>query len=129
MSSDPWSIEEYQAMIHRPISITVPDGILRYKVKSRKTKDEHTVELDSYDGNGQCSCQDFVFNLERHLRRGLTGRQAFESGKIEKLRPWQFSPDDALRCFHICEARREFATAIIAGVIKMQREQARKIHA
>ena len=130
MSGDPWSIEEYLALIHRPVSVAVSDGILRYKCKSRKTPGkEYTVELDAYNGNGICSCKDFSVRFEPLLKRGYTGRKAFEEGLIKELRPFQFSPDESLMCFHICEARREFATAIIQGVMKMERERAAKIHA
>ena len=130
MSGDPWSIEEYLALIHRPANIAVSDGILRYTCRSRKdSKKTYIVELDSYGGQGACTCKDFGVRFEPLLKRGLTGRQAFEQGFIKELRPYQFSPDESLMCFHIAESRREFANAIIQGVMKMEQERAAKIHA
>jgi hypothetical protein len=124
MNGDPWSLEDYLALIHRPPSVAVPDGILRYTCQSRKTPGKkYVVELDSYNGNGACSCRDFQFNLEKYLKKGMSGREVFEKEFITELRPFQFSPDEALMCFHICEARREFANAIIQGVMRMEKKR------
>ena len=130
MSGDPWSIEEYQALIHRSPTMAVPDGMLRYTCTSRKDPNKKYVqELDAYNGNGMCSCPDFHFNLEKYLKRGLTGRQAFEQGLIKQLKPYHFRPDDALRCFHLMDARWDLLDSFVNGVIKLERERAAKIHA
>ena len=78
------------------------ENILRYLVDSRKRVGvQHCVELDLYDGNGGCTCEDFTFRLEPILRAGAVPND-FEG--------------DALRCDHIKAARTKLVDDIIANV-------------
>jgi hypothetical protein len=90
------------------------DSALRYHVNSRKkAKVTYLIELDAYNFNGICQCEDFVFNKEKHLRRGITPEQAVMQGlvKIEKDKKGEFKKpiEDALRCVHIIAADRQFS--------------------
>ncbi len=79
------------------------DCPLRYHVWSRRDDEsKHLVQFDSFDFNGECSCPDFRFNLEKYLRQGLTAEQCVAQGFV-KLRPGR-SVHDALRCQHIIDA-------------------------
>lgn len=94
------------------------DNVLRYWVPSRTTPGKkYLVQLDSYGANGECECPDFRMNFEKLLKQGVTPEQAVArklvclKNKRGETRPkW-----DALRCFHIIEARAELAdlTALV----------------
>jgi hypothetical protein len=80
------------------------DNILRYLVDSRtRVGVQHVVELDHYDGNGGCTCEDFSFRLEPMLKKGA-------------VVPPDAKDPDALRCEHIKAARRKLVDDIIAQV-------------
>ena len=79
------------------------DSPLRYWCWSRRDAEaKHLVQFDSYGFNGECSCPDFRFNLEKYLKQGMTGEQVVAQGFV-KLRPGR-SVHDALRCQHIIDA-------------------------
>lgn len=84
------------------------DSILRWKVPSREVPGAvHLTELDSFSFNGECDCDDFQNRFAKLLRRGITPEAAVRD-RLVKLRSWQF-PEDALRCFHLVCAWREFS--------------------
>ena len=95
------------------------DAPLRFHVNSRT--DAHVtyvVELDAYAGNGRCACTDFQIRFEPLLRRGMTPAQAV-AGKFVRLtnkQGEQKDPADALRCWHLIHARRQFTDDVIAAM-------------
>ena len=90
------------------------DGI-RYQVPSAtKPHEAYCVELDSYSGNGECSCPSFDFRLRPLLARLYTPERAVKEGLI-KLKPGQRIAD-ALRCRHIIEARQTFTDDVVAAI-------------
>ena len=99
------------------------DAPLRYHVKSRTAPhDTYLVGLSEYDGNGICQCIDFQVRFEPLLRRGITPEQALVE-KLVKLRNSKGEtkdPADALRCWHICWARRQFIDDVIAAMAKKE---------
>jgi hypothetical protein len=71
------------------------DNVLRYHVTSRsRTGVEHVVDLELYDGNGACSCENFTYRLEPALKAGA-------------------KPGDSWRCRHIREARARLTDDIV----------------
>lgn len=60
------------------------DHVLRWRVKSLSRPDiEHVVDLDSWAGNGACSCEHFEFRLAPLLRDGAPrGGSATRCGHI-----------------------------------------------
>lgn len=88
------------------MSAKVHDNPLRYLVASRTRDDiEHLVELDAYEGNGRCSCEQFTFRLEGELKNTP-----------------DIKPSDATRCHHICEAREAFTDEIIKLIKRRQKD-------
>lgn len=78
---------------------------MRYVVDSHsRTGVQHAVELEHYNGNGSCTCENFSFALERHLRGGA-------------------KPCDKLRCRHIKEARAQLVDDIIAATVKSRKKK------
>ena len=63
----------------------IPGEPMRFFVRSRSRKTPWLVDIDEYDGTGQCRCEDFTCNQEPFLN----GKKASEG----------HSPDR--RCFHI----------------------------
>ena len=90
------------------------DAVLRYHVPSRTRGHEtYLVELDAYSGNGCCQCKDFVCNFEPILSRMIKSAEAIDR-KLVKVRKGK-RPEDALRCWHIVEARAMFADDAISA--------------
>lgn len=89
------------------------DDALSWLVPSRTRPSEiHKVELGDYAGAGRCSCMDFQTRFEPLLARMVTPERALAEGLV-KLRDYQLSPEDALSCWHIIEARRRLAHHVI----------------
>jgi hypothetical protein len=91
---------------------------LIWKVQSDEPGEPpYTVELDSYSGNGECTCPHFNMRLRPQLARGA---------KAADL-AWEWigmkSPDtrDAYRCKHIVEARRALADQTIDAFTQAKR--------
>lgn len=81
------------------------DSPLRWLVPSAsKAGESHLVELDSYFGNGRCSCPDFTCRLEPEIRRAQ-GRGA----------------GDRTRCKHIRLTRTHFLDRVILKLSKAAR--------
>jgi hypothetical protein len=96
------------------------DSALRYHVASRSQAHEvHLVELDSYAGNGECSCTFFRLKLEPLLRRLVTPEQALAQ-RLVRLKPGQ-REQDALRCWHLVEARDQFATDMLTAILSHEK--------
>lgn len=75
--------------------VTPFDNVLRYHVKSRSRREvEHVVDLELYGGNGACSCENFTYRCEPHLKKGA-------------------QPGDNLRCRHILQARAKLVDDVI----------------
>lgn len=73
------------------------DSPLRWTVPSAsKAGESHLVQLDSYGGNGGCSCPDFVCRLEPNLRRQTPP-----------------TPSEGTRCKHIRYVRSWFLDRVI----------------
>lgn len=90
------------------------DDLFRYHVPSRrKGVAPYLVQLDSFDGNGECQCEHFAMRLERFLRLGVPPDVAVESGLVEV--PTWGTVDDALRCYHIHIAQLRLAEDITAN--------------
>ena len=98
------------------VNVVKHDGVLRFMVPSRqKGKLPYLVQLDSWEGNGQCVCRDFVVRKEPLLRRGMTCEEVVAQN-ILKVPSWGMVPD-VLRCFHIHAARLKFADDVIAAIM------------
>jgi len=99
------------------------DAPLRYHVRSRtRVHDTYLVGLSEYNGTGFCQCEDFVMRFEPLLRRGITTEQAVAEKlvKLTNAKGETKDPADALRCFHICWARRQFTDDVIAAMAKKE---------
>ena len=84
------------------------NGTLRYVCDSHHRRGvKHLVELDAYNFNGQCSCENFTIKLEPLLKKGYTPARAVAEKKV-KLKNKE-RPQDALRCDHIVDAFMQFA--------------------
>jgi hypothetical protein len=81
------------------------DSPLRWHVDSHtRTGIKHLVELDAYDGNGRCSCENFTYRLEKVIAQpGAT-------------------PSNSTRCSHILEARDECLDQVLKLVKARQKE-------
>jgi hypothetical protein len=65
------------------------DSNLRYFVRSRSRPEvEHLVELDKWDGNGACMCENFRFDRLRRLKAGATPCEHTRCWHIERAREW-----------------------------------------
>lgn len=117
------------ARLDPPALPTPYDEALRFLVPSRT--DPHTkyaVELDSYTCNGECVCDDFRFSMEPKLVRGYSGTRAFTEGLV-KLRPFQRDdPRNALRCYHIMQARDMFADHAIQSFTAAKKAHPSQAH-
>ena len=88
------------------MSVRQYDSPLRLFVASNsRAKLEHLVELDAFDGIGQCKCEDFLYRCEPELKQGLRN--------LPELR----------RCRHIKEARDFVLDKIIATIAQQQKEK------
>ncbi len=98
------------------------DGDFRFLVPSRQPGEPpYLVELDSYNGNGQCICKDFTMNIEKYLKQGTSPEKAVADGH-RKVPAWG-TVEDSLRCFHVHVARLRWADLEISAQI-----DARKTH-
>jgi len=76
----------------------VPGEPLRYMVPSATRRNlVHLVDLASYDGNGECSCEHFEFRCRPRLEAG-------------------FEPSSKLECRHIKLAKEHFCRMMIRKV-------------
>lgn len=74
---------------------------LRYRVLSRKDRTRsYLVDLEEFDGNGQCDCEHFTYRMKPLLDRGALS-----------------SPET--RCYHIQLARRFFTDQQIKLVSRL----------
>jgi hypothetical protein len=88
------------------MNIERQDNILRYVVDSRtRTGVTHVVELDLYDGNGGCTCENFAFEKAPMLKRGVVAKNSDDDSEA-----------DSLRCAHIKAARRKLVDDIIEQI-------------
>lgn len=96
------------------------DHTLRFTVPSRS--DPHAVyvvQLDSYSGNGECTCMDFETRKRPLLARRVTPEQAYQQ-KQAKIGPTG-RISDCLRCGHIIDARDQLATAVIKTIAHVEK--------
>ena len=95
------------------------DATLRFTVASGRDPHVHyMVALDSYAGNGECDCPNFVFppRGQSHSKHELcancvTADEAVRRGWVPLPKSGRIS--DALRCKHIVDARDQLATAVV----------------
>lgn len=105
--------------LDHPDPAKIYDLAMRFTVPSRTRPGEtHLVDLDCYSLNGMCSCENFQFNLEPLLARGITPEEAVASGAIKPKKNQH--PDDALRCSHIVDAYRQFAIVAARAISKVK---------
>jgi hypothetical protein len=64
----------------------------------------HRVELDAWDGNGECVCEHFQWRLLPMLKAGAK------------------TNGDNFRCHHIKEAREEFVSEVMSLIKDRQKE-------
>lgn len=99
-----------------PSMATIYNDALSWKVRSRrKAKDDYVVELGAYNCNGQCFCKDFRVHFEPLLTRGYTPERALKEELVE-IRWYQVFAENALRCWHIMDARHQFTTHAIKSL-------------
>lgn len=110
-----------------PADPAVPfDTPLRFHVRSRsRAHDTYLIDLADYKGNGTCQCSDFQMRLEPLLRRGITAAQALEAKmvRLSNSKGDTKEPEDALRCWHIIHARRQFTDDAIAALAHLERDR------
>lgn len=82
--------------------VQVYDGPLRFLVRSRKRPEvKHLVQLDAYNFNGACGCENFCNPILRKLREGAP-------------------PSDDTRCYHIKAARERLLDRFLREVSSHQ---------
>lgn len=82
------------------------DHPLRWWVASHTRRGkQYLVQLDSYDFNGECQCEDFAIRFQQLLARGITAADAVAGGLVDVRDEGR--PQDALRCKHIVDAAME----------------------
>lgn len=112
--------------LDRPDPAVIFDQATCFKVASgTRAHEEHQVELDAYDANGMCSCENFSCNFAPLLARRYTPERALAEGLVSLKRKGQPDkhPDDALRCKHIIEAYRQIGPVCVRAISK-----AKKLH-
>lgn len=98
------------------------DHPLRWHVASHSKRGKtYLVQLDSYDFNGECQCEDFAIRFEALLKRGITAQQAIEGGLVE-LRD-EGRPQDALRCKHIVDAAMEHSETLARAYVREEEQR------
>lgn len=96
------------------------DDALRWIIPSDSDPHgSHVVELDSFNGNGECTCEDFNMRFRPLLSRRVTPEQALQAGLV-KQRTNQRA-EDVLRCKHIISAQKQFACAAIKSLSKAKK--------
>lgn len=99
------------------------DCLTRFMVASRRPRvAPYLVDLLAYDRNGFCICKDFTCHMEPLIVRGITPLQAV-AGEMINL-PENVPVEDALRCFHIREARMKFADITLKHLYDDQKKKA-----
>lgn len=96
------------------------DATLRFTIPSGK--DPHAtymIELDSFGGNGSCSCEDFTMRKGPLLARRVTPADAVAQ-KLVKL-PKSGRVSDALRCKHLVDARDQLASSVVRALVKAEK--------
>ncbi len=103
------------------------DATLRFTVPSGS--DPHATylcELDSYSGNGECDCPNFVFppKGKPYSKRDLCAKRVTPEDAV--ARGWVKMPksgraSDALRCKHIVDSRDQLASAVIRALVKAEK--------
>lgn len=90
------------------------DGIT-YRIASRTNPHEtYLVSLLDFGGNGSCQCTDFCTRRAPLLSRMVKPEEAIEMKRI-KIKAGG-DARDALRCFHIVEARRQFCDDLLKAI-------------
>lgn len=94
-------------MTKEPLSVEhVPgENLVRFLVRSQSRKRDHLVDIESYGGNGQCACENFRFNFEPELSRGVK------------------AVGNELRCVHIKAARRYLGNALVDAWLELRLKQ------
>lgn len=111
-----------RSRIEEPVTAEVYDDILRWKIPSRTDPHEnYVVELNEAPGYDVCQCKWFVTTLGPLLKLGYTPERALAEGLVKIKKCERVS--DALRCFHVREARDQFAAACVRVMSKMKRKQ------
>lgn len=108
------------------------DETLRLLVPSESNPHEtYLVELDSYEGNGECACPAFNFpprGMEFSKRelcaRRVSPQEAIDRGLVKLPKSGRIG--DALRCKHIVEARDKLASALIKTLVYAKKNPAQK---
>jgi hypothetical protein len=96
-----------------PTVAEVYDDLLRWTVTSRSDPHvSYVCELADYHGQGRCTCTDYQVRFEPLLAQQYTPERALAEGLV-KIRPYQVTADNALRCWHIIDARSKLSSAII----------------
>lgn len=106
------------------------DAVLRFTTPS--SEDPHVnylQQLDSYEGNGECDCPNFIFapKGQPYSKRDLCAKRVTPAEAIERglaKLPKSGRVSDAMRCKHLVDARDQLATAVIKSI-----SHAEKIHA
>lgn len=72
-----------------PLKVTHVEA-LRFHVESRgkKTAEVYLVDLQEFDGNGQCGCENFQFRLNPKLDRGDLISADTRCHHIKAARDW-----------------------------------------
>lgn len=82
------------------------DGLLRFRVLSMtRAEVEHVVDLGSYMGNGECSCEHFTFRLLPTIEKGLAHQ------------------GHPTRCSHIMAAREACLNRFIQRAVEIETRQ------
>ena len=101
----------------------VYDNALSWNVPSRETAGvEYHVELADYAHNGRCDCVDFCTRFEKLLSRGYTPERALAEGLVKLRKYHNEDPKNALRCWHIMQARWSLAERTIAAFDAARKE-------
>lgn len=107
-----------------PNTAEIYDSVLRWTVASRtKPGETYVVDLSAYGGEGRCACRDFEQRFEKFLQRGYTPQQVWDDKWITELRDYQLSPEDCLSCWHLVNARRMAARAVVRAFTKAKGAQ------
>lgn len=79
-----------------------PGELLVYYVRSKsRPTHEHRVDLDSYNMNGECGCENFEFNMRGPLEAGQRGSK--------------------YQCRHIIDALKFFAKEMLERISRERR--------